>query len=131
MVHLDSDKKINWAASHHASTFRGVRKTTGRVGMRAKANLEQHRHDGHAQIEVTRGGKAPATEDVDLLVVLSDERGLGAAMSIEFGREEGTTSSWGPMKATNILHEAAGLKGRGEGRVKRRVRESRRNRRFR
>ena len=128
MVRMKSDKTINFAASHHWLTHRHVRKAAGRTGMRAKANLEQHRWDGDARIEVERGGRRLAhTRDVDLLVILSDERGLGAAMSIEFGREEGTTSSWGPMEATNILHDAAGLSGRGQGREKRRVREARRN----
>lgn len=129
MVRLASDKTVNYAASHARQTHTSVRRNTFKIGMEARGNLEQHRHAGDARIDIARGGRIKHTEDVDLLVVLSDERGLGAAMSIEFGREEGTTSSWGPMDATNILHEASGLKGRGHGRVKRTVRDKRKRRR--
>ena len=46
----------------------------------AKGLLASHHHDGHARIERAHG-------DLDEYVVLSDERGLKAAMSIEFGRK--------------------------------------------
>jgi hypothetical protein len=127
MVDLKSDKLINHAASHHFHTHRSIRRKAGVVGIKAKANLAEHRHDGDSRIHVTRGGKLKGTKDVDLLVVLDDERGLGAAMSIEFGRDEETTNPRGPSNPTNVLHDAAGIKGRGKGRIKRRVREDRRN----
>ncbi|WP_159795651.1 hypothetical protein [Puerhibacterium puerhi] len=44
----------------------------------------------HSDIEVVKG-------KLDRYVVLSDDRGLGAAMSIEFGRGPGTSSTWGEM----------------------------------
>ncbi|MEU5427618.1 DUF5403 family protein [Streptomyces olivoreticuli] len=52
---------------------------TFEIAVRAEEILVQHRADGHAQIEVDTG-------TVDRFVVLSDERGQKAAMSIEYGR---------------------------------------------
>ncbi|MGI5530156.1 DUF5403 family protein [Streptomyces syringium] len=49
------------------------------IGVRAEELLAQHRADGHARIEVDTG-------KVDRFVVLSDERGQNAALSIEYGR---------------------------------------------
>ncbi len=66
---------------------------------RAEARLAGHKHDGHARIDIEHG-------DVDAYVVLDDERGLAAALSIEFGRPKK-----GDMKPTRILRGAfRGLK---------------------
>lgn len=60
----------------------------------AEGLLAAHHHDGHAQIELQRG-------DLDWYVILSDERGLKAAMSIEYGRR-----GPGGMAGLFILHRA-------------------------
>ncbi|MFJ3907469.1 DUF5403 family protein [Streptomyces vinaceus] len=53
---------------------------TFEIAVRAEEILVQHRADGHAEIVVEEG-------DVDKYVILSDDRGQKAAMSIEYGRE--------------------------------------------
>lgn len=54
----------------------------GHIARRARGVLAAHRHKGHAEIEGPyKGSKLP-----DRYIVLSDERGQSAAMSIEFGR---------------------------------------------
>lgn len=66
----------------------------------ARSELAAHRHEGHSFIEVEHG-------DIDWHLVLNDERGLRAAMSIEFGRgpdENGKGASDGLF----ILHKAMG-----------------------
>lgn len=80
----------------------GVSAAARRVAAEADVGLAQHHQEGHAAIEIEDA-------DIDRLVVLTDERGLGAAMSMEYGRDEGTTSSWGPMRPLWILHRAADL----------------------
>jgi hypothetical protein len=74
---------------------------------RAEAELIQHRQDGHASIDVEEG-------KVDRYVVLDDERGLKAALSIEYGRKATgfdieTGDEYGGMEGLFILHRAMGL----------------------
>lgn len=49
----------------------------------AEAILASHRHDGHSKITLEKAGP------FDFLLTLDDDRGQGAAMTIEFGREGG------------------------------------------
>ncbi|MFF4244306.1 DUF5403 family protein [Streptomyces sp. NPDC001822] len=51
------------------------------IAARAEALLLAHRQEGHATIDVENG-------DVDKYVILDDERGKKAALSIEYGRAE-------------------------------------------
>jgi hypothetical protein len=82
------------------------------IAMRAEANLVKHRQDGDAQILLMQG-------DIDHYVVLDDTRGMGAAMSMEFGRagfidpESGII--YDRMEPLFILTEAANLPKRGGG----------------
>lgn len=48
---------------------------------KASQVLANHRDQGHSKIVVDQG-------DIDSYVVLDDTRGLGAALSIEFGHED-------------------------------------------
>lgn len=80
--------------------------TTLGIAFRAGAILAEHHHDGHAQIEVEEG-------KVDHYVVLSDDRGQKAAMSIEYGREPDPETGAGGMEGLMILHRAAHLRKRG------------------
>lgn len=74
------------------------------MAQKADAILAEHRHDGHARIETARGKKR-----IDRYLILSDRRGLGAALSIERGRKEDTKSPWGPMEGIFPLARATGL----------------------
>jgi hypothetical protein len=82
----------------------GLEDETRKIAMEAEARLAAHYHSGDARIEVESG-------DVDRYVVLSDERGQKAAMSIEYGRQPDDEGKGG-MEGLFILHKAAGLKGR-------------------
>lgn len=85
-------------------------KAAHKAGRKASRLLAQHRHSGDAQILVERGR-------VDRYVILSDDRGQRAALSIEYGRDAYTveTSSGtrrvGGMEGLFILHRALGLRG--------------------
>lgn len=76
--------------------------------MKAHADVElaAHRHDGHAAIDIARGR-------IDHYLVLTDERGQKAALSIEFGRagyiDPETGATWGAMDGLFILHRVARL----------------------
>lgn len=98
-------KKIEEFLAEHG----GVQRALGFEGLgiyaKAVALRAGHYKEGHAEIEYAEG-------DVDRYVILSDVRGLSAAMSIEYGRgpgdgpgdpfPNGTTGTW-------ILHRASGL----------------------
>lgn len=73
----------------------GVSAATDKVADRAKRILAAHEHDGHAEILVEDG-------KVDSYVVLSDDRGLGAAMTIEYGRKGDTEYRSGPRKGQPV-----------------------------
>lgn len=93
------------------------------IGIRAEQLLVAHRQEGHAEIVIEEG-------DVDKHVVLSDERGQKAAMSIEYGRAPGEIEVTDPdtgerymvetegMEGLFILHRAANLPKKRKGRVK-------------
>lgn len=79
--------------------------------VKAEAELKAHRHDGHSEIETEKG-------DIDRYLILSDDRGQKAAMSIEYGRQATETNAG--MEGLFILHKAVrqkpgGLKGTGGG----------------
>lgn len=95
---------------------------TFEIAVRAEELLLQHRQEGHAAIEVENG-------KVDHYVILSDERGQKAAMSIEYGRSGYTRTmvdkngnqfqvDVGPMDGLYILHQAAHLRGGHKAKVK-------------
>ncbi len=99
--------KVEKVVALHERPQNWIDTEANRIGNRAKRNLAQHRHEGHAYIEVTKG-------DVDRWVTLNDERGQSAAMSIEFGRnatmnDEGELS--GGMRGLAVLRRAAGIYG--------------------
>lgn len=88
------------------------------AGVRAEQELLDHRFEGHAAIEIEQG-------DIDRYLILSDERGQKAAMSIEYGREPynkkdefGNTRKVGGMEGLFILHNAVKLRGGKHGKVK-------------
>lgn len=79
------------------------------IGGRAEALLAEHHDSGAAEIDIESG-------DIDHYVVLSDERGQLAALSIEFGRQPHRNSAGemvGGMDGLHILGRAAHLKAKG------------------
>lgn len=73
-------------------------KEAAAAAARAEALLEEHHYSGDASIERSHG-------DVDEYVILSDERGQRAALSIEFGRGPDQNGR-GAMQGLFILHRA-------------------------
>ncbi|MFF4528179.1 DUF5403 family protein [Streptomyces sp. NPDC001407] len=84
MAHVESEiggrRLEKWLAVH-----KGVQaELTARafeIAVRAEEILVRHRADGHAEIDIEAG-------DNNRYVILSDDRGQKAALSIEYGREE-------------------------------------------
>lgn len=69
----------NDTVAHLPGVRRTLKRQADRIAGLASGVLSQHRHDGHAAIEVTRGSK------LDYFVNLDDTRGQQAAAAIEFG----------------------------------------------
>jgi hypothetical protein len=88
---------------------------TFEIAARAEVELVRHRQDGHAEIDIEHG-------DVDWYVILSDERGQKAALSIEYGRvgytDPETGESWGEMEGLFILHNAAHLPAKSHPKIR-------------
>lgn len=83
-----------------------VQGAVGYFGMLVYANainnLNRHHDQYHATIEYERW-------DTDRAIILSDERGQKAAMSMEYGRGPQFDGGRGGMDPLSILHDAAGL----------------------
>lgn len=77
----------------------------------ATVSLIEHKQDGHASIETAHGR-------IDHYLILNDERGQDAALSIEFGRagyiDPETGEVWGAMEPLYILTNAANLPRKGK-----------------
>ncbi|MCJ0870259.1 DUF5403 family protein [Streptomyces sp. AP-93] len=95
---------------------------TFEIAVRAEELLVQHRADGHARIDIDEGR-------VDRFVVLSDERGQKAALSIEYGRQASVVVRKDkdgndyldvvpPMDGLYVLATAAHLPKKRKGKVK-------------
>jgi len=85
------------------------------MAARAEADLLQHSSSGDAFIDIDHG-------DVDWYVVLSDERGQRAALSIEYGRAARIDPETGQEKAAMdglfILHKATNLPSSRHSRIR-------------
>lgn len=113
----------NKIAAQHSATQGELENRAFEVGVRAEQILIAHRMDGHSEITVEHG-------DIDYYVVLSDERGQKAALSIEYGREAGeydvrdpetgemVTREYGAMDGLYVLAEASHLPKKRKGKVK-------------
>lgn len=96
---------------------------TFEIAVRAEETLIEHRADGHAEIDIVHG-------DIDFFVVLADDRGQKAALSIEYGREAGQdirrnpktgeleVVEWSEMEGLYVLAEASHLPKKRKGKVK-------------
>ncbi|WJN63028.1 tail completion protein [Streptomyces phage phiScoe3] len=101
--------------------------TTFEVAVKAEALLQLHQDyddsiDAHSEIDVERG-------EVDRYVVLNDDRGQKAAMSIEYGRAAGKKKvrdkngdqvevTWGASEGLYILAQASNLPKKRKGKVR-------------
>lgn len=92
------------------------------IAVRAEEILKQHRADGHAEIDIEAGTN-------NRYVILSDDRGQQAALSIEYGRKEGFVlredkhgNKWidvlPAMDGLYVLATAATLPKKRKGKVK-------------
>lgn len=88
MVELIATRKINKIVAHHEDTQDELDHVVGLRGEIASAVLAAHVFEGHAYIEIEKGS-------VDRYLVLNDERGQLAAMTIEFGRTGDTVDKNG------------------------------------
>ncbi|MGW6600603.1 DUF5403 family protein [Streptomyces sp. NPDC055036] len=115
--------KTNKIVAQHADVQGELERRAFEVGVRAEQILVEHRQDGHAEIDIEHG-------DIDYYVVLSDERGQRAALSIEYGREAGEyqvrdpetgemiTVEYGAMEGLYVLAQASHLPKKRKGQVK-------------
>lgn len=104
-------QKIERLIAQHMTVQKRMDDITLERAAKAEALLAAHRHDGHASIDVEQG-------DIDRYVVLDDERGLLAALSIEYGRKSTAPTEDNPegsagMDGLWVLHDAMGLKRPG------------------
>lgn len=99
-------RQLNRILAHNDGVQAALDDEVTARAMAAGRELAAHRHDDHARIEVERG-------DVDRFLILSDDRGLKAAMSIEYGRKPNSDGNGG-MEGLMILHRAVGLKRKGK-----------------
>ncbi|WDS51729.1 hypothetical protein SEA_TRIUMPH_15 [Streptomyces phage Triumph] len=118
----DDKDKLKKIAAQHVDVQAEVDRRAFQVAVRAEQLLLQHHVDGHAEIDIVHGA-------TDWYVVLSDERGQKAALSIEYGREAGeyekrdeetgetVTVPYGEMEGLFILAEASHLPKKRKGKV--------------
>ena len=81
MVHMFNEQFINDKVSKHLTVQTYLDELTFAMLAQAQEGLVEHRRDGDATVERTHGA-------VDWYIVLSDERGQKAALSIEYGHGE-------------------------------------------
>lgn len=97
--------KVEEFVAHHVDVQEEVEARAFEVAARAEVLLMEHRQDGHASIDIEHG-------DIDWYVVLNDERGQDAALSIEYGRAgyiDQWGNNWGEMEGLYILARASNL----------------------
>ncbi|MYV51856.1 DUF5403 family protein [Streptomyces sp. SID3212] len=108
--------------SRHRDVQDELERVVFEIAVKAEEILVQHRADGDSSIEVEEG-------DVDKYVVLSDERGQKAALSIEYGRSASVVvredrhgnkflATAPEMDGLYVLATASGLPKRRKGKVK-------------
>lgn len=107
-----------------------LRKLAFEVTVRAETLLIGHKsHDEFGEVMAGDSEILMLHGDIDYYVVLSDDRGQKAALSIEYGREAPTDDDGNPyltkdgdpikgMEGLFILHRAAGVTKRRKGKVR-------------
>ena len=106
-----NDGSIEELIAHTAEAQYATAAAADRIYIDASVILAAHHHDGHATIEREEAW-------VDSWVILDDTRGLGAAMTIEFGREGGNTDRAG--RTVSAMEPVAPLRSAMQNAKKRR-----------
>lgn len=110
---------VTYAAAMHRTTQRGLRSETIRLAGVAQGILDRDSEERTGTSFVT-AERWSSNEDryahIDHFVVLNDERGARAAMTIEYGRNPDTTNRGGPSAGVAPLRKAI---GRDIGRMRR------------
>lgn len=92
-----------------------LERRTFEIAARAEVLLLEHRQEGDAEIDIEHG-------KVDWYVILADDRGQNATLSIEFGRAAQVDPETGEEKAAMdglyILHRATHLPVKRKGGVR-------------
>lgn len=108
--------RVGTAAAQHIETRRAVKFYSDNLGDKARAILAAHHYEGKAFIEVEPGSAAKGSKrkyaEIERVVILNDERGFGAAMTIEFGMGPGIDTEgyfYPGTDAVAPLRRAAGL----------------------
>lgn len=91
-------KNLEHLIARHIGVQGKLDSVANELGGAAKRRLAHHRHDGDAEILVERGR-------IDRYVVLSDMKGLKAALSIEYGRKPDAEGKGG-MAPLHILSDS-------------------------
>lgn len=94
-------REIENYLSHMVGVKAAVKVAAEEGAETARTLLAQHRHSGAARILVV------TSRGPDTFVTLDDDRGQGAAMTIEFGRKGGGKS--GSMEGLHVLGRAFGV----------------------
>jgi len=92
---------INWHVAREVEVQAELATQTTSGAGRATRILGAHTAEGHSYIDTDRG-------NVDHYVILNDERGQSAAMSIEYGREPDAEGKGG-MEGVAPLRKAFGI----------------------
>lgn len=109
MVYLIDDEEMNRVVSHHVDVQESLDIAAHEGARGAQDVLDgAKQRTGTSTISVEDAPGA-GFNSIDRFIVLSDSRGLGAANVIEFGRPEGTRSSWGPMEGLHPLKIGTGV----------------------
>lgn len=99
-------RKLAKMMAYHPEVRAAVMKKGEQRAARARIYLKMHFYRGDSFIEVKQG-------KTDAHIILNDERGQKAAMTIEFGRQGGRVRADGvivpPMPAVAPLRKAVGL----------------------
>lgn len=112
-------KKFEKGLAAHGFVQDFMDDTIFEMGVRAEEDLLNHRAQGHSFIDVERGR-------VDRFLILNDDRGQKAALSIEYGRqaseyedpETGQIKQISPMAGLFILHKAARMRKKAKRKIR-------------
>lgn len=103
-------KNVEEVVARHVTAQEALDKHALKLGIKAEKLLNQRasKRSGDSYIDIEKG-------HVDRYVVLNDERGYGAAMSIEYGHGPTNDNGTGSAPGLWILHDAAGLPRKFDG----------------
>jgi hypothetical protein len=108
-------RKVTKVIANNEGVQDELERRTFEIAARAEVLLLEHRREGTAEIDIEHG-------DVDWYVILCDDRGQKAALSIEYGRaarvDPETGEAKDAMDGLYILHKATHLPVKRKGKVR-------------